>query len=209
MKIYHHPFSQNCRKVLATAKQLGLDYEEQIVALDKGEQQSAEFLQKNPAGAVPVLEHDGQFLRESSAIQIFMNDQKGGQLYPEGQNRHDANQWLFWESCHFSPACNKHTFERLLKPMLGMGEADEAAVEAVQPNFHRHAKLLDEHLAQNKYMMGDEISIVDYAVASPLTYAEVARMPVDQYQNIKQWMARMDENPAWKESAPDLSAFQK
>lgn len=73
LKLHIHPGSQNSQKVIAIAEHLQIPHEKVVVDLFKGEQQSPEFLAKNPAGAVPLLEDEGFFLRESNAIAQYLN----------------------------------------------------------------------------------------------------------------------------------------
>jgi NADPH:quinone reductase-like Zn-dependent oxidoreductase len=58
MKLYDYPQSPNCRKVRMYLAEKGLTVPLQPVNLLAGEQRSSEFLQRNPFGAVPILELD-------------------------------------------------------------------------------------------------------------------------------------------------------
>ena len=63
----HGFYTQNTLKTLYVLEELGVEFEFRFVDLAKGENRSQEFRALNPAGRVPVLEHDGQFLFESGA----------------------------------------------------------------------------------------------------------------------------------------------
>jgi glutathione S-transferase len=69
MQLYDFPQSPNCRKVRVYLAEKGLQIPLRPVNLLAGEQSSAEFLRRNPFGAVPVLElDDGGIIPESLAI---------------------------------------------------------------------------------------------------------------------------------------------
>lgn len=79
MKLYDFPQSPNCRKVRVYLAEKGLAVPLQPVNLLAGEQRSPEFLQRNPFGAVPILElDDGTVIPESLAIIEYLEEQ-----YPE------------------------------------------------------------------------------------------------------------------------------
>jgi glutathione S-transferase len=79
MKIYNHPLAPNPRRlrIFVAEKQLKIPYED--IDILNGAGRSSEFLRKNPAGGVPVLElDDGTYLAESVAICRYLEG-----LHPE------------------------------------------------------------------------------------------------------------------------------
>ena len=72
MRLYYHPASTCRRRVLMVAHYLKIKVVLVLVNLFKGEQNSPEFLKRNPNHQVPVLEHDGFLLWESYAIMQYM-----------------------------------------------------------------------------------------------------------------------------------------
>lgn len=205
LKLHVHPASQNSQKVIAIAEHLQIPHEIVEVNLFKGEQQSPEFLAKNPAGMVPLLEDEGFYLRESNAIAQYLNEKASGDLMPSGKEGHLAQQWLQWHSRHFSPAADTQRYERQIKPMMEQ-PTDESAVQAATQQFHRHAKLLESQLEGQQYVLGDKLSLVDFAIASSLNYAQIAQMPLEEYTQIQAWRERMSEIPAWKTQAQQAQA---
>ena len=79
MKLFDFPQSPNCRKVRIYLAEKGLTVPVEPVNLLSREQQSPEFLQRNPFGAVPILElDDGTVIPESLAIIEYIEE-----LHPE------------------------------------------------------------------------------------------------------------------------------
>ncbi|MGE0821849.1 MAG: glutathione S-transferase family protein [Candidatus Binatia bacterium] len=75
MKLYDYPQSPNCRRVRVYAAEKGISLPLQRVNLLAGEQRSPEFLQRNPFGAVPILElDDGTVIPESLAIIEYLEE---------------------------------------------------------------------------------------------------------------------------------------
>src|SRR5215510_1363043 len=127
MKLYINPMSPNVRRVRLTAAVLGLQLEEKKLDFAKGEQKNPEYLALNPNGAVPTLV-DGDFvLTESRAIMQYLASKKPESgLFPSAQQaRADVIRWQFWDASHFSPQLGTLTFQKIIKPMFGMGEPDQ------------------------------------------------------------------------------------
>lgn len=85
-----------------------------------------------------------------------------------------------------------------------MGEPDEKAMEEAAGFIAKFGGVLDEHLEKNNYLVGDKPTIADFAVASHLTYRVPAKLPLDGFKNILAWEARLNEIPAWRDSAPKM-----
>lgn len=82
-KIYYSPLSTAASRVRMCAEAIGLDYEPIAVDLRRGEQRSADCLEINPFGKVPVIDDDGFCLFESNAIMKCLCCKSGSDLYPD------------------------------------------------------------------------------------------------------------------------------
>lgn len=205
MRLYHHPFSANARRAVMTAAELATlpgapAIELVVVDLAKGEQRGPAFLHLNPNGRVPALEDDGFVLTESHAIQIYLAEKTPGQaLYPsEIQARADVNRWLFWSAHHFTPAVSVLNWERLVKPMMGRGEPDPREVARGEALVTDCLRVLDEHLAEQKYVSGSALTLADLALATPLMSTVPAKLPVEGRNHVLRWFEQMRERPSWK-----------
>ena len=187
-----------------TAAVLGLQLEEKNLDLAKGEQKKPEFLALNPNGAVPTLV-DGDFvLTESRAIMQYLASKKpeSGLLPRDERTRADVTRWQFWDSSHFSPQLGTLTFQRVLKPMIGMGEPDAAKVEEALTNFRRFAAVLNKRLDGKQYVVGDSMTLADLTLASSLMYAKQAEVPLAEFPNIQGWFSRISSMDAWTKTNP-------
>lgn len=70
IKLLGHPLSNFCNKVKIALLYKGIPFEE----VKAGPSQEEEYKQKSPAGLIPALEVDGEFLSESQAILEFLED---------------------------------------------------------------------------------------------------------------------------------------
>ena len=206
MKLYYHPNSPNCTDVLATADYLGVQLDLQLVDLLKGAQKDPAFLQLNPNGRVPTLV-DGDFiLSESNAIMQYITAKKGSNdLWPaEDRARADIARWQFWQASQWNKATGTLVWENMIKKILGAGAPDPAKVKEGEELFHASASVLDSHLKQREYLVGNGLTLADFSVAAMLIYARPARLPLERYENIRAWYARIEALDCWKKALPKI-----
>ena len=203
MRLYHNHLSSNGRRVLMVAEQLGLPLD--IVNVDLGsDSERARLREINANGKVPLLE-DGDFLlSESCAIMQYLCDiTPGQQLYPQDARvRADVNRWLFWGSQHFAETVSILSFEHIWKAMIGRGEADPVAVAHAEAELRQLGAVLDGHLAQRDWLVGDALSLADIGVVTPLMYLERAKLPLGEFANLMRWFDRLRQLDLWKNSGP-------
>jgi glutathione S-transferase len=205
MRLYHHPLSSNSRRVVMAAIHLNIRLDLVVVDLTKGEHRTAEYLQLNPNGKVPLLDDDGFQLWESHAIMQYLADRSPGQaLYPiDARARADVNRWLFWSAYHFTPAVGMISRERVSKSMVGgSGAPDPVEIERGEALLAAAARVLDAHLAGKRWIAQNRLTLADLAIASPLMHTAAAQLPVMEYEHLQAWFARVQALDAWKKSGP-------
>ncbi len=202
MKLHVFPPSPRATKVIALANHLGLDCEIRIVNLATGEQHKPEFAALNPNERMPVLEDDNFVLWESNAIlQYLASKNPGSGVWPaEARGQADVLRWLSWESADWFPACAVITFERFVKKLLNLGEPDSAQVAKGEAQFHKLALVLNNYLKNRKWLVGDRLTIADFAVGAPMAVAQPSGYPVQNYDEINRWYATIAELPAWQKA---------
>lgn len=202
MNLHVFPPSPRSFKVLALAEHLGLDYKVRMVDLTKGDQNRPEFVALNPNKRVPVLEEDGFVLWESNAILQHLAAKKpeSGLLPADALQRADVTRWQCWDLAHWDPACATLIFERLVKKLFSLGEADPAEIAKGEERFHRSAAILDAHLKNRRFIAGAALTVADFSIGAPLNLAQPAGLPLTQYQEIKRWHATLCELPAWRKA---------
>lgn len=205
MKLYYSR-TLNPRKVCALARHLEspLDYVE--VNLATGESRTPQFLALNPNGKVPVLGTGTGTIWESNAIMSYLARLAGSDLWPDDEHQVDMVRWLSWNSEHFSRHGGRLYFDHVIRPAFGLAPADPAAVKEAIGFFRKSAKVLDDHLESHRYVLGDRLTIVDFALGVTLPYAQKACLPLDDSPNVRRWHERLNELPAWREPFPVLKA---
>ena len=208
MKLYALPPSPNTVKVAALIHHLGLDVEIVPVDMTTGANKTPEYLEMNPNGLMPTLE-DGDFhLWESNAILQYLaqkNPESG--LYPTDiQGQADVTRWFQWNSAHMGAAIRPYMYERMVKPMMMGQPTDEEVVAKAEPDFKRFAGVLEGHLSKHDFLVGNKLSVADFAVAANLIYAGPARIPMGDFPKLQAFVQRIAGTDAWKKAIPQMPA---
>jgi glutathione S-transferase len=201
MKLYYFE-TPNARKACAVARHLDAPVEFVRVDLTKGEHKAPTFLTINPNGKVPALEDGEMRLWESAAIMAYLADKAGSDLWPKDARQIDVIRWLTWDAMHFSRHAGTLFFEQVVKPRFGLGEPNLAAIDEAMGFFRQFAGVLDRHLKGRKYLVGDGLTIADFAVGSLLPNARDAKLPIDEFAEISRWYAQLEQIPGWQEPFP-------
>jgi len=200
MEIYADKCTVNCHKVLAALDLVGQPYEFKNVDYFKSEQKNPENLKLNPFATLPFAVIDGKtVITESNAIMMLAADRQNAEtVYPKDPlARAEVNRWLFFESSQWFASNYAYLVEYIVKPLLG-AEPDEAVIAAEAPRWHKFARIIDDQLAKTKFLTGDNITLADIAVGSAVHLYEPAKLPLDEYPNLKRWIASdMVKNKSW------------
>lgn len=195
------------RKACAVAKYLGLQIEYAFVDLGKGEQTRLDYLAINPNGKVPCLVDGKRNIWEADAIICHLAQRAESGLWPRGEQQTEVVRWLSWNSQHFYRHAGSLYFEYLIKPWIGLGEPDPSKVAEAQGWFRKHAGVLDQHLKNRKWLLGDELSVADFSVAVTLPYAKSAAMPLEEFPHVQRWHDQLNAFEAWRNPFPTRQAY--
>lgn len=207
MKLYTFPPSPNSIKVMALVHQLGLEPEVQVLDLTQHEASTPEFKAVNPNGMIPTLVDGEVTLWESNAILLYLAEKHGSPLYPtDFEQRTEMNRWLFWQVAHFGPAIGGVVWERVAPMFFKDHQTDHRALNQSLEKLARFAPILDDHLADRRFVLGAEPCLADLALGAPLCHKEMGQLPVDSYQHMMQWFGRLMELPYFKKALPQMPA---
>jgi len=139
-------------------------------------------------------------LWESNAILQYAADKNNkAEFYPQDlETRSDINRWLFWEASQWFSSAYVYLVENCVKPVLD-SEPDPEVLAAERERFDRLAGILNDRLSDRNYIMGDQVTIADIAVAAPMHLHQWQQLPLENYPNIVAWMTeRIEPQPFWR-----------
>lgn len=205
----HYAETLSPRIACAVARHLGSPVAYLPVDLARGAHKAPGFLALNPNGVVPVLEDGARVIWETAAITCHLAIRAGSSLWPrEAERQVEVIRWLSWAADHFTRAGGTLYFEHVIKPQFGGGAPDPQAVEGATRDFRRHAAVLETHLEDRPWLLGEEPTLADFHVAAALPYAKAARIPLRDFARVAHWHDRLDALPAWREPFPRAAPAQ-
>jgi glutathione S-transferase len=196
MKLY---FSTNLnpRVAVAVARYLGSPVEF-VRASPRDPRFEDSFRLINPNALVPVLVEGDSALWETDAIACRLSGIAGVDFWPTGALLPETVKWLSWSRSHLTAAGEVYYFENIVKPKYLAALPDQRVIEAIEEDFHRYAKVLDDILGSRRWLIDDRLTYADFRAATIMPFAQEARMPVEGYNNILEWAGRLDDIEAWR-----------
>lgn len=201
MRLYYSNILSAAR-ACTVAQYLKAPVEYVYLDLSKGDQQTPDYLAINPNGKVPTLVKDDRITWESDAVMCQLSEDMGADLWPHDARQIEITRWFSWNHQHFTRAGGTLYFENIVKGRFGIGAPDPAVVEEALGEFRRWSAVLDEHLADRIWIVGDSMTVADFSVAMVLPFAGAARLPLGEFANICRWHDRLNEIDSWREPFP-------
>jgi len=187
LKLYDYLPSLNGFKIRLLLQHLGQPYQHVPVAIFQGESRAPEFLEKNPVGAIPVLEPEpGVYIAESNAILCYLAE---GTAYLPAERlaRARVMQWLFFEQYYVEPTIGTLRFWVLANKM----KANEALAAAKRGAGERALDALERHLSRHPFLANDSYSIADIAVFAYSHLAADAQFDLSSRPSLVRWIERV------------------
>jgi glutathione S-transferase len=209
IEIYAVPPSPRAFKVIAVANHLGLNITVRVLDFFKSEHKTPEYAALNPNMLMPTLRDGDYVLWESNAIMQYLAGKKpeSGLLPSDEHGRLDVTRWQFWDLAHWDPAVAILLVEKFVKPkILGVSDIDQAAIARGTEMFDRAARVLDGQLKGRNYVVGDALTLADFAIGAPLNYAGEGCYPLEPYGEIRRWHAGLMALPAWQATMAQSAA---
>ncbi|MFT5362596.1 MAG: GST-like protein [Dinoroseobacter sp.] len=186
---------------LLAAGHTGAEYDAWLINIGKGDQFGSGFVGINPNSKIPaLLDLSGDTpvrVFESGAILMHLAEKFDAFLGPK-EKRSEMLSWLFWQMGS--------------APFLGGGfghfyayapEKYEYPITRYAMETKRQLDVLDQHLANNKFILGGDYSIADMAIypwygrmVEGGAYDAGTFLSVHEYTNVIRWAAMLSERPA-------------
>jgi GST-like protein len=175
-----------------------------LINISEGDQFGSGFVAANPNSKIPALIDNSTSipirLFESGAILLYLAEKFGVLVPSEPALRAECLSWLFWQMGS--------------APYLGGGFGHfyayaptkiEYCIDRFAMEVKRQLDVLDRHLANNRYMCGDEYSIADIAiwpwygaVYTGAVYDAAEFLDTKSYSNLGRWADEISQREAVK-----------
>ena len=203
LQLYSLP-TPNGVKVSIALEETGLAYEPHLVNFGTNDQLSPEFLSLNPNNKIPaIIDPNGPggkplALFESGAILVYIAA-KTGQLMPtDDAARYETLQWVMFQMGGIGPMFGQLGF---FNKFAGKDYEDKRPRDRYVGESRRLLAVLDKHLADRAWIMGDEYTIADIAsfpwIRNLVGFYEAGDLVgFDDFANVKRVLAAFLARPA-------------
>jgi glutathione S-transferase len=184
------------------AKEMGIDVSVQIVDLMTGEHHSEAYVKVNPNRLVPTLDDDGFLLTESSAILKYLAEKVNSPLYPkELKARARVNEAMDWFNTNFYRDYGYNLVYPQIYPhhKRPTDEINGGTVKWGLDKVLFSLGILNDHMLQDGYVAGPEMTIADIFGAQLISLGELLRFEFSKFKNVDAWLGKMRARPSWKE----------
>jgi glutathione S-transferase len=198
-KLVLHEYSQsgNCYKIRLTAALLGLPVERREYDILNGETRTPRFLAEvNPNGRIPVLQVGSRFIPESNAACFYLAD--GSALVPGDRfGRADMLRWMFFEQYNHEPNIATMRFWLAFVGEERLNDLQRAMLPGKREAGAAALKLMDEHLAQRAFFVGERLSLADIALYAYTHVAGEGGFDLAAYPAVTAWLAHVEAQPGF------------
>ena len=180
----------------------GAEYDAYLVNIGEGNQFGSGFVAANPNSKIPALvDHSTSpptRVFESGAILVYLAEKFDAFLPTEPSARAECMSWLFWQMGS--------------APFLGGGfghfyayapEKFEYPINRFAMEVKRQLDVLDQNLAERRFLGGDEYTIADMAVypwyggvVLNNIYEAEEFLEAKSYTNVVRWATEIQQRPA-------------
>jgi GST-like protein len=199
IRFYFHP-TPNPAKVALMLEETGLPYEVVPVDTSKGEQHAPAFRAINPNGKVPaIVDTEGPGGKEarvfdSGAILLYLGE-KSGKLMGGPADKPELLSWLSFISSGIGPFSGQAVHFQHAAP-----EKIAYAINRYRREVERHYEVLDAHLKEREFVVGNEFTIADISGWGWLDRAGRVLPgesdPLAAFPNVARWFKAIDSRPA-------------
>lgn len=159
IQFHFHP-SPNPLKIALYLEETGLPYELVPVDTRKGEQHSEAFKAINPNAKTPAMLDGETRVFDSNAMLLYLAE-KTGRFVPQDTPaaRAEMYSWLMFVASGIGPYCGQAVHFKHFAH-----EPKAYAVNRYDFEAWRHWTIVNDHLANQAWMLGSEYTFVDMAV---------------------------------------------
>lgn len=206
-KLYYHPLSSFCQKVLIALYENDIPFDGEITDVVSADGRAA-FVKIWPIVKFPVLrdEATGRVVPESSIIIEYVQHHAACKtaLVPSDPDRaHEVRLWDRFFDLHVNTPMQKVMGDRRRPD----GNRDPFGVDEARDAIATAYGVLDTALTDRRWAAGDAFSMADCAAAPALFYANMI-VPFRDHRQLAAYFARLSERPSYararKEAEPYL-----
>ncbi|HEY8328053.1 MAG TPA: glutathione S-transferase family protein [Rhodanobacter sp.] len=206
LKLYAHPFSSYCQKVLVALYENGIPFEWRLLTPDD-DATDAEFTALWPIRRMPVLRDGERTVMESSIIIEYL-----GLHHPGPVRLIPADPGAALEARLLDRFCDNYVQTPLQKIVLDRlraeADRDSFGVTEARTMLDTAYAWLDRQMAGRHWAAGDAFSLADCAAAPALFYADWAHRIPASHANVTAYRQRLLARPSFARAVDEARPYR-
>jgi glutathione S-transferase len=214
MIVLHHLNNSRSQRILWLLEELNLEYEVKIYQRDSVTNLAPNTLNLiHPLGKSPIITDGEVTVAESGAIIEYLigtyyTEVTAGKLVDPQRGNEVHRQYTYWlhfaEGTLMPPLVAKMVLDKVrvnAKPffvkIIANKIVDKLMASYYGPIIAKNMDYIENHLANNAWFAGEELSGADIQMSFPLE-AAVARGNAEHFPNITQYVKKIHARPAYQ-----------
>lgn len=196
IQLYCFGESGNAYKAALALELSGLDWAPMKVDFFGGETRTPEYRKTvNSMGEVPVMVDGDLRLTQSGAIQDYVAEKSGAFGGKDASERREILRWVLWDNHKLSSTAG---VTRFLMNFLPEDKRPAEVIAFSQGRLKGAYGVLNDHLADRDWIVGDALTNADLSCCGYLFYPEPFGFDRADWPHIDAWLTRLSETPGWK-----------
>ena len=194
-KLYCFAQSGNAYKAALFLSLADLDWNPIFVDFFNGETRSEEFKKINSMGEVPVLVDQDKNISQSGAILHYLSLKT--ELFTSNKSdiKLEINRWLLWDNYKLTPNLATGRFMSLFLPEA---KRNQSVIDFLLGRASASLKILNNHLIDREFVVGDNVSIADLSIAGYIFFTEEFDFDMSPFPNVISWRNRIRKLKNWQ-----------
>jgi glutathione S-transferase len=206
MKLYAHPFSSYCQKVLIALYENDTAFEFRMIA-PGDEHAAAELEALWPLGRIPVLVDEGRTIVEATIIVEYLDLHHPGRTRLVPGDPRDALRVRtldrFFDNYVMTPM-QKIVFDAI----RAAGDRDRQGVCEARELLDTAYRWLDGEMKAREWAAGDLFGLADCAAAPALLYADWVHPLGDRFPNVHAYRRRLLARPSFARAVDEARPYR-
>ena len=180
-------------RVIWLLNELDIEYQSVEVEILGDGSLDPDFLALNPAAKVPVLVDGDLVLTESAAIQIYLAEKypQAGFIPEKIEDRAQMYRWIFFLMTEIEQPLWRIARHKFIYPEAKRLPQD---VELARQECVAMVAVLEQHMKDRTFIVGDRISVADFNAAYTLDWANEEKM-LDNAPKLQAYLKMMYARP--------------
>lgn len=190
--LYCFAQSGNAYKAALMLNLCGADWSARFVDYFNREVDTPEYRAVNEMGEVPVLEHKSIRLSQSGVILDYLAGELRQFDAKNDYERREILRWLLFDNHKLTSYTATLRFLRTFAK-----SAEPAVLDFLSMRSNAAFKILDAHLSERQFTIGNRPTIADLSMCGYLYYTDEIGIDLNNYSNVVRWLKDIKALDGW------------